>query len=101
MYNGGGENQFIHHVDHEEGTPLSNDGNPKGGYQQYSSQDSLPDSPYSSQSLDSQATQGTGSDFCHYMNNQGQVFLSCIPVFRTLKLIIIYRWIRSIDAKSQ
>merc|ERR1712158_281017 len=30
-----------------------------GGYHQYSSQDSLPDSPYSSQSLDSQSTQGT------------------------------------------
>ena len=33
-----------------------------GGYQQYSSQDSLPDSPYSSQSLDSHAGQTTGSD---------------------------------------
>ena len=31
-----------------------------GGYQQYSSQDSLPDSPYSSQSLDSHAGQTTG-----------------------------------------
>ena len=29
-------------------------------YQQYSSQDSLPDSPYSSQSLDSQPAQGPG-----------------------------------------
>ena len=34
----------------------------QGGYQQYSSQDSLPDSPYSSQSLDSHAGQTTGSD---------------------------------------
>ena len=33
----------------------------QGGYQQYSSQDSLPDSPYSSQSLDSHAGQTTGS----------------------------------------
>ena len=32
----------------------------QGGYQQYSSQDSLPDSPYSSQSLDSHAGQTTG-----------------------------------------
>jgi len=31
----------------------------QGGYQQYSSQDSLPDSPYSSQSLDSHAGQTT------------------------------------------
>ena len=30
------------------------------GYAQYSSQDSLPDSPYSSQSLDSQPAQGQG-----------------------------------------
>ena len=33
----------------------------QGGYQQYSSQDSLPDYPYSSQSLDSHAGQTTGS----------------------------------------
>ena len=32
-----------------------------GGYAQYSSQDSLPDSPYSSQSLDSQPAPGQGS----------------------------------------
>ena len=31
-----------------------------GGYAQYSSQDSLPDSPYSSQSLDSQPATGQG-----------------------------------------
>ena len=31
-----------------------------GGYAQYSSQDSLPDSPYSSQSLDSQPAPGQG-----------------------------------------
>ena len=36
-----------------------------GGYQQYSSQDSLPDSPYSSQSLDSHAGQTTGESFCN------------------------------------
>ena len=34
-----------------------------GGYAQYSSQDSLPDSPYSSQSLDSQPATGQGNDF--------------------------------------
>ena len=39
-----------------------NGGGGGGGYQQYSSQDSLPDSPYSSQSLDSHAGQTTGSD---------------------------------------
>ena len=33
-----------------------------GGYAQYSSQDSLPDSPYSSQSLDSQPATGQGKD---------------------------------------
>ena len=33
-----------------------------GGYAQYSSQDSLPDSPYSSQSLDSQPATGQGND---------------------------------------
>ena len=37
-----------------------NGGGGGGGYQQYSSQDSLPDSPYSSQSLDSHAGQTTG-----------------------------------------
>ena len=37
-----------------------------GGYAQYSSQDSLPDSPYSSQSLDSQPAPGQGS-FCTYL----------------------------------
>ena len=31
-----------------------------GGFNQYSSQDSLPDSPYSSQSLDSQPAPGQG-----------------------------------------
>jgi len=36
-----------------------NGGGGGGGYQQYSSQDSLPDSPYSSQSLDSHAGQTT------------------------------------------
>ena len=36
-----------------------------GGYAQYSSQDSLPDSPYSSQSLDSQPAPGQGS-FCTF-----------------------------------
>ena len=35
----------------------------QGGYQQYSSQDSLPDSPYSSQSLDSHAGQTTGDNW--------------------------------------
>ena len=43
-----------------------NGGGGGGGYQQYSSQDSLPDSPYSSQSLDSHAGQTTG--------NGGQTF---------------------------
>ena len=33
---------------------------PGGGFNQYSSQDSLPDSPYSSQSLDSQPAPGQG-----------------------------------------
>ena len=42
---------------------LSHESNSRGGYQQYSSQDSLPDSPYSSQSLDSQSTQGAGRNY--------------------------------------
>ena len=37
-------------------------GGVSGGYTQYSSQDSLPDSPYSSQSLDSQPANGQGKD---------------------------------------
>ena len=38
------------------------DSKPGGpGYNQYSSQDSLPDSPYSSQSLDSQSASGQGT----------------------------------------
>ena len=50
-------------TDQEVGAPLSHEqSSSRGGYQQqYSSQDSLPDSPYSSQSLDSQSTQGTGN----------------------------------------
>ena len=64
MYNGGSDKQFIQHEDHENGIQLPHENNPTGGYQQYSSQDSLPDSPYSSQSLDSQSAQGTGkTDF--------------------------------------
>lgn len=50
-YSGGGQPDF----QSEEGSC----GHPeRQGYQQYSSQDSLPDSPYSSQSLDSQPPQG-------------------------------------------
>jgi len=47
----GGEHHANHHHDHHRGN-----GGP--GYTQYSSQDSLPDSPYSSQSLDSQPATG-------------------------------------------
>ena len=56
---GGAKQTFIQHQDSDD-VELSHEQNSQGGYQQYSSQDSLPDSPYSSQSLDSQSTQGTG-----------------------------------------
>ena len=59
LYNVGISKPYIPNTD-QEGTPLSHEQSSRGGYQQYSSQDSLPDSPYSSQSLDSQSTQGTG-----------------------------------------
>ena len=57
MYNVGINKPYIPNTDQEG---LSHEQSSRGGYQQYSSQDSLPDSPYSSQSLDSQSTQGTG-----------------------------------------
>ena len=50
------ENSPSQDMQSEEGSYANNG----GGFNQYSSQDSLPDSPYSSQSLDSQSTQGTG-----------------------------------------
>ena len=59
FYDGGVKQPFTQHQDTDE-VELSHEQNSRGGYQQYSSQDSLPDSPYSSQSLDSQSTQGTG-----------------------------------------
>ena len=59
MYSGDSSKHFITHRD-QEGSQLPHDNNSREGYHQYSSQDSLPDSPYSSQSLDSQSTQGTG-----------------------------------------
>ena len=59
MYGGGVTKPFIQTED-QEGAQLTHEQNSRGGYQQYSSQDSLPDSPYSSQSIDSQSTQGTG-----------------------------------------
>ena len=55
-----------HDLQSEEGSYAShthnhrNSGGGVGGYAQYSSQDSLPDSPYSSQSLDSQPATGQG-----------------------------------------
>eukprot|EP00096_Caligus_rogercresseyi_P006207 TRINITY_DN2248_c0_g3_i3.p1 TRINITY_DN2248_c0_g3~~TRINITY_DN2248_c0_g3_i3.p1 ORF type:complete len:343 (-),score=97.45 TRINITY_DN2248_c0_g3_i3:298-1326(-) len=68
----GGTPPFYHHNNHhppEEPPHLEDESLPPPGpqansnnvvvrYQQYSSQDSLPDSPYSSQSLDSQPAQG-------------------------------------------
>ena len=59
LYNVGTNRPYIQTTD-QDGVPLSHEQSSRGGYQQYSSQDSLPDSPYSSQSLDSQSTQGTG-----------------------------------------
>ena len=54
-----------------------------GGYAQYSSQDSLPDSPYSSQSLDSQPATGQGNDiFLAYL-------VHAIP---TIILIVVGAW---------
>jgi len=59
------EGGIMHHdLQSEEGSYAShthnhrNGGGGVGGYAQYSSQDSLPDSPYSSQSLDSQPATG-------------------------------------------
>ena len=60
LYNGKQDKQFIQHQDQDDGIQIPQESNLGGGYQQYSSQDSLPDSPYSSQSLDSQSTQGAG-----------------------------------------
>ena len=59
LYNVATNRPYIQTTD-QDGVPLSHEQSSRGGYQQYSSQDSLPDSPYSSQSLDSQSTQGTG-----------------------------------------
>ena len=50
------ENSPSQDMQSEEGS-YANHG---GGFNQYSSQDSLPDSPYSSQSLDSQPAPGQG-----------------------------------------
>ena len=67
-----------HDLQSEEGSYAShthnhrNSGGGVGGYAQYSSQDSLPDSPYSSQSLDSQPATGQGKLNVRFDNTMGR-----------------------------
>lgn len=88
--------EYSPHSPSNEGFNNRNNGlEVEAGYQQYSSQDSLPDSPYSSQSLDSQSAQGQGTVVIH--------LISCIPgkskppAFFKLN----FRPIETIDAKFE
>ena len=50
-----------------------------GGFNQYSSQDSLPDSPYSSQSLDSQPAPGQGKQrFLFWIMHPNTYLVGCV-----------------------
>ena len=55
---GGGRNADLYRQHKQRAAPATATA---AAYQQYSSQDSLPDSPYSSQSLDSQSAQAHGN----------------------------------------